>query len=1089
MPYPFKVNPITSKLDMVTNPAEMINHVALLDMPDVTGGNTDHDLRYALQGTFAAIPLPGVPGRRYWCTDILVMLRDTGGAWIEMVRGETVSRLAQLAEKDHASLTNVLPDQHHARSHVITAVGDHTSGATPGQLLQANVNGLPVDATNTDAQVANAVTKFLDKTILDAKGDIITATADDTPAKLTVGADGDLFMADVTAPTGNKWTKTLMADLNFAKFKAIAMACDNGTTLPAAPVAGQWFLHTPTGRKVLYQYGGSSWVTSSIISLGTMYLWVDATDGTDDPNYGYGLDAAAFKTVEYAKSIIPPIFNGNVFIFINGETYAETVTVQGKTPGGAYYIYFYGTSSILQSGIADTDGVTVVNVVGTAATYGILMDAGQFGTDRSNKLLLAATGATSHSGTASSTVANQLVSAGEDFSVSDLGKIVKNTTDGTFAVVTAYISATTLLLNADIFISGENYEIYVTDTRIIDRMCTILSFNSGGATVPTAGKIVKGNTSGARGVVVCYQKNNGTISALDGGSWAGGDADANLVVIRTTGVTGTHTGADLAAVLTDSTKAWAVNSLVGLYLYNATTGAFTTITANTATTITGVLSAGHWSPGDVYTIEIFVNGETLSLYSTSDNLAATTADLCTLNAAEAADADRLAIVGIFLATPSGKPYIVCDWSSVISSVFSYVPTEMQLNTLKVTTIVNATANSIMRIYYSCIDGTTLSVLKGTRAVIYVIASFIRSSVNNSTILAQSTYFYPLASKLVNTGGVYGNVLRTQYSSQVAMYSSYGGCIFDGQGASNKALYLIGLDENSVAEMDGGGSYIRLYNGTKALYITPGSEVFYYSNNQYVDNVSDVFWWLGGDIQYLQIKEWAAAPTAAATYGYLYVDNGTPNDLWWKDDAGNTEQLSAASAALLFLWDKTTHRIVAVQTYATWDTVPIAKDGFIIVLKKQWDLAKYEYKLYPPQIYNPPYQTIVVGQTEDGEPITEQQVIWNSITIDSLGLRDFTTDELPHSMHIAALKSVSLVGGSPRATVIRKWRGVNYEIVDCRVSLIAYEHYQAAKIKVFNPAYAITAPQNADCFVMVYFISETPYDTAIEIPVIVDKVTE
>jgi hypothetical protein len=159
MVYPFKVNPITGKLDMVTNPAEMIRHVDLLDMPDPTGVNTDHDTRYALQGTFAAMPLPGVPGRRYWCTDILVMLRDTGGAWIEMVRGETVSRLNSLAEKSHASLTNVLPDQHHARSHVITAVGDHISGATPGKILKANANGLPIDATNTDADVADAVTK------------------------------------------------------------------------------------------------------------------------------------------------------------------------------------------------------------------------------------------------------------------------------------------------------------------------------------------------------------------------------------------------------------------------------------------------------------------------------------------------------------------------------------------------------------------------------------------------------------------------------------------------------------------------------------------------------------------------------------------------------------------------------------------------------------------------------------------------------------------------------------------------------------------------------------------------------------------
>lgn len=46
----------------------------------------------------------------------------------------------------------------HARQHSITSTSDHTSAATSGQMLQADTNGLPVNATNTDAQVAAAVT-------------------------------------------------------------------------------------------------------------------------------------------------------------------------------------------------------------------------------------------------------------------------------------------------------------------------------------------------------------------------------------------------------------------------------------------------------------------------------------------------------------------------------------------------------------------------------------------------------------------------------------------------------------------------------------------------------------------------------------------------------------------------------------------------------------------------------------------------------------------------------------------------------------------------------------------------------------------
>ncbi len=45
----------------------------------------------------------------------------------------------------------------HVRQHSITQTLDHTSTATSGKMLKADANGLPVDATNTDTDVASAV--------------------------------------------------------------------------------------------------------------------------------------------------------------------------------------------------------------------------------------------------------------------------------------------------------------------------------------------------------------------------------------------------------------------------------------------------------------------------------------------------------------------------------------------------------------------------------------------------------------------------------------------------------------------------------------------------------------------------------------------------------------------------------------------------------------------------------------------------------------------------------------------------------------------------------------------------------------------
>lgn len=68
-------------------------------------------------------------------------------------------------------------------------------GGTTGQVL--------AKATNTDLDFTWVAVDPL--TILDAKGDLITATAADTPARLAVGANGYVLTADSTQSTGIKW--------------------------------------------------------------------------------------------------------------------------------------------------------------------------------------------------------------------------------------------------------------------------------------------------------------------------------------------------------------------------------------------------------------------------------------------------------------------------------------------------------------------------------------------------------------------------------------------------------------------------------------------------------------------------------------------------------------------------------------------------------------------------------------------------------------------------------------------------------------------------------------------------------------------
>lgn len=82
------------------------------------------------------------------------------------------------------------------------------------------------------------------------------------------------------------------------------------------------------------------------------------------------------------------------------------------------------------------------------------------------------------------------------------------------------------------------------------------------------------------------------------------NADQKLHFLTARGiVTGAHTGGGGAAVLTDANASFVTSGvLAGMIVYNTTDGSSATITAVTATTIAGTLSAGTWDPGDMYYI-------------------------------------------------------------------------------------------------------------------------------------------------------------------------------------------------------------------------------------------------------------------------------------------------------------------------------------------------------------------------------------------------------------------------------------------------------------------------------------------------------
>jgi hypothetical protein len=103
------------------------------------------------------------------------------------------------------------------------------------------VTDLPADfdvfGQAVDTQMLTNANAAIAKTIVDAKGDIIAATASDTVSRLAVGANNTVLTADSTTATGLKWATptsatgfSLIATGSYSGVSSVSLATDSFTT-------------------------------------------------------------------------------------------------------------------------------------------------------------------------------------------------------------------------------------------------------------------------------------------------------------------------------------------------------------------------------------------------------------------------------------------------------------------------------------------------------------------------------------------------------------------------------------------------------------------------------------------------------------------------------------------------------------------------------------------------------------------------------------------------------------------------------------------------------------------------------------------
>ena len=211
---------------------------------------------------------------------------------------------------------------------------------TTGQVLSV-VGGVPAWATSDDA---NAI----QNAIVDAKGDLISATAADTPARLAVGANGTVLTADSAEATGLKWAAPagggkvlqVVQDTDTSGFSTASTTYqDTGLSVTITPSsASSKVLITVAGVQGYFAHSGSQ--TSA---YGSFRLVRTSTQLQEVNGGGYGLASSSGKVFYFT-----PNFG---YLDSPATTSATTYKVQGRCESGGSTTAAYTASATIIASI------------------------------------------------------------------------------------------------------------------------------------------------------------------------------------------------------------------------------------------------------------------------------------------------------------------------------------------------------------------------------------------------------------------------------------------------------------------------------------------------------------------------------------------------------------------------------------------------------------------------------------------------------------------------------------------------------------------------------------------------------------------
>jgi len=161
-------------------------------------------------------------------------------------------------------------------------------GGTTGQVL--------TKASNTDLDFTFSSVDPL--VILDAKGDLISATAADTPARLAVGANGTVLTADSAETTGLKWAAPAAGGKVLQVVSAITTTATTiaSTTLTDTTITASITPSAATSKVLILISASAITSRASDFALGSFSVLRGATEIMDNKNNDDAFGVQAYQS-------------------------------------------------------------------------------------------------------------------------------------------------------------------------------------------------------------------------------------------------------------------------------------------------------------------------------------------------------------------------------------------------------------------------------------------------------------------------------------------------------------------------------------------------------------------------------------------------------------------------------------------------------------------------------------------------------------------------------------------------------------------------------------------------------------------------